>query len=472
MNAQTLKGIGFSLLAVAASTVLILVWVLFGRNHYTVYADEGIISVRGQYQTVGQVLSAAGITVQSHDRVWPNLNAPADPEVAIAIQRAREVMVRTETGNRTYWTHQTTLGGFVAEIRMTINRTDQIYADDHLVTIDQLDQTALPQQLDIGQFLVLTVHDGDEQRLVRTNKQTVGEALLEADITIYAADGTEPPLGSWLRPNMQVYIQRSKPLTIQVDGRIIQTRSHYTDALDVLAEAGIGLVGFDYTIPPTGTVLEEGTVIQVIRVTEDFRVEDTAIPYESLMQPTDQLEIDQRSILQAGVSGILRRRMRVRYENGMEVSQTPDGEWVAREPVTEVIGYGTNIVVRVLDTPEGSFEYWRKVRMRVTSYMPQTSGKPKGSPDYGITASGAKAGYGVVAIDPRVVPFRSEVYVPGYGRAFAGDTGGGVKGRWIDLGYPDNLDTFKSWSGYIDVYYLTPVPPSNKINYLIPTTLP
>jgi 3D (Asp-Asp-Asp) domain-containing protein len=71
-----------------------------------------------------------------------------------------------------------------------------------------------------------------------------------------------------------------------------------------------------------------------------------------------------------------------------------------------------------------------------------------------------------VAIDPNVVPFRSQIYVPGYGVAYAGDTGGGVKGRFIDLGYDEGK--IEHWSGYVDVYYLTPVPDSGQINYLIP----
>ncbi len=75
-----------------------------------------------------------------------------------------------------------------------------------------------------------------------------------------------------------------------------------------------------------------------------------------------------------------------------------------------------------------------------------------------------------MAIDPKVVPFRSWVYVPGYGLAFAGDTGGGVKGRWIDLGYDE--DELLAWSGYVDVFYVAPPPPPEEINYLIPTTLP
>ncbi|HSM56646.1 MAG TPA: 3D domain-containing protein, partial [Candidatus Sulfomarinibacteraceae bacterium] len=99
-----------------------------------------------------------------------------------------------------------------------------------------------------------------------------------------------------------------------------------------------------------------------------------------------------------------------------------------------------------------------------------SSGKPPDHPAYGITASGVRAGTGIVAVDPRVVPFRSWVYVPGYGTGYAGDTGGGVLGRWIDLGYDEA--EYQSWSGYVDVYYLTPVPDPEDINYLIPTALP
>jgi 3D (Asp-Asp-Asp) domain-containing protein len=56
------------------------------------------------------------------------------------------------------------------------------------------------------------------------------------------------------------------------------------------------------------------------------------------------------------------------------------------------------------------------------------------------------------------------MYVPGYGYAEAADTGGGVKGRWIDLGYED--DNWVSWSGNVTVYFLTPVPSS--IVYVFP----
>jgi 3D (Asp-Asp-Asp) domain-containing protein len=192
------------------------------------------------------------------------------------------------------------------------------------------------------------------------------------------------------------------------------------------------------------------------------------VPYQTIYQPSDELDLDTKTVLSSGVPGIKRQSTRIRYEDGVEVSRVSEGEWMEQEPVNEVIGYGTRITTNVIDTPEGPREYWRVVHMRVTAYTAASSGKSPDHPSYGITASGRPAGTGIVAVDPNVIPFRSEVYVPGYGIGFAGDTGGGVKGRWIDLGYDE--DELQTWNGYTDVYYLTPIPA--EINYLLPEVLP
>jgi len=453
-----------SLLGIAAAGYLAT------QEQYTIYVDGEPAMVTGHFETVADVLEAAGVEVGPHDSVHPPPPAPAVPQEAITLRRAKEVTLRTEAGTDVLFTHQPTLGAFLREAGVAVQRTDQIYAAEQRVAFNALDEEPLPAVVEIGRFMTVTIHDGRQQQTLRTAAQTVGEALREADVTLYAADGVEPAPGTWLSPGMHIRVQRSMPLTISVDGRLIQTRSHHTNALDVLAEAGIGLVGQDYVRPGPETTLAPNDVVEVVRVTEDYRIEDEPIPFETRWQATDQLEIDNRALLQQGVPGVLRRRVRVRYENGVAVNEAPAGEWVAREPVDEIMGYGTQIVVRSVQTPNGAYEYWRKVRMRVTSYTAASAGKPPDHPTYGITASGLQAGTGIVAVDPDVVPFETWVYVPGYGTGFAGDTGGGINGRWIDLGYDQG--EYRSWSGYVDVYYLTPVPPAEEINYLIPTWLP
>jgi 3D (Asp-Asp-Asp) domain-containing protein len=231
----------------------------------------------------------------------------------------------------------------------------------------------------------------------------------------------------------------------------------------VLADLGIVLTGQDYTTPAPDAPLQEGATIRVVRVSERFLIEQDPIPFQTVWQPDPDLEIDNQRVLQEGARGILERRIRVRYEDGRQVARTLDNEYVAVPPTDKIFGYGTKIVVRTLNTPSGPVEYWRVVRMLATSYSASTAGTPKSSPWYGRTATGMKMRHGIVAVDPRVIDLRSRVYVPGYGVGVAGDTGGAIKGRRVDLGYDD--DNLVLWYRWVDVYLLTPVP--GQVDYIL-----
>src|SRR5205814_7730758 len=54
----------------------------------------------------------------------------------------------------------------------------------------------------------------------------------------------------------------------------------------------------------------------------------------------------------------------------------------------------------------------------------------------GHTATGAPVGYGVVAVDPSVIPLGTRMTIPGYGEGVAADTGGAIQGAVIDLWFP------------------------------------
>lgn len=61
----------------------------------------------------------------------------------------------------------------------------------------------------------------------------------------------------------------------------------------------------------------------------------------------------------------------------------------------------------------------------------------------GRTASGRYTEHGIVAVDPRVIPLGSKLFVPGYGWAVAADTGGAIKGNKIDLWMPTAADCYR-----------------------------
>jgi len=67
----------------------------------------------------------------------------------------------------------------------------------------------------------------------------------------------------------------------------------------------------------------------------------------------------------------------------------------------------------------------RQIEAKVTAYaLP------------GTTATGMSVGYGIIAVDPRVIPLGTRLYVPGYGEGIAADTGSAVKGNVVDVWLP------------------------------------
>jgi 3D (Asp-Asp-Asp) domain-containing protein len=58
----------------------------------------------------------------------------------------------------------------------------------------------------------------------------------------------------------------------------------------------------------------------------------------------------------------------------------------------------------------------------------------------GTTATGVGVAYGIVAVDPSVIPLGTRMTVPGYGEGVAADTGGAVRGAHIDLWFPTRAE--------------------------------
>ncbi|MGA3036152.1 MAG: 3D domain-containing protein [Vulcanimicrobiaceae bacterium] len=72
----------------------------------------------------------------------------------------------------------------------------------------------------------------------------------------------------------------------------------------------------------------------------------------------------------------------------------------------------------------------------------------------GMTKSGVRAGFGVVAVDPNVIPLGTHLYIKGYGPAIAGDTGGAIRGNRIDLGFDSSAAAFEFGAHPVHVYIL------------------
>lgn len=455
--------IGVALTAVAAGMIFL------PPTQFTVYDNQTPIPVNGRYPTTADLLQANNILLRPQDMVNPPLTEP--PTEIITIQRAHAITVHSKSGVQTYWTQQTAVGPFLREIMPNLPVNVPVYINHTPIPISLWEKTQLPTELEVGRFQTVTIQNGGTQQILRTAASTVGEAVQEARIVLSNGDSTTPPPLTPLTNGLTIQVTHGLNITLLVDGRQQTLVTRQTSVPAVLAQAGITLNNLDIIQPDATAVLQNGSVIRVVRVRQEIRTQEQELPFQTVWQATDQLDLDTQAVIVPGQPGLLRQQIQVRWEDGVEVSQTPLTDWVTvQAPVSEVIGYGTRITVRQINTPQGLLPYWRVVKMRVTSYTPTSSGKEPGEVGYGVTASGYAATKGMVAVDRSIVPFRSFVFVQGYGIGYVGDTGGGVHGRWIDLGYGE--DDFVPWSGYIDVYYLAPPPAPEDINYLLPTELP
>jgi len=312
----------------------------------------------------------------------------------------------------------------------------------------------------------LTLDDDGRLETLYTTDTTVGQVLAAQGVQLYLGDAVSPGLQERVTAGMTVSIQRSVPAQIAVDGRLIRTRTRATTVAGLLAQEGIALLGKDRVEPALSQPLPRGGTVRVTRLREELIVEFDPIPFKTVWVPDAEVEIDNIRLVQAGQLGINKRRYRVVYEDGQEVERALEDSWADQSPITKTMAYGTKIVIRTLETPDGPIEYWRKMRVYLTSYKPASCGKPRDHPRYGYTRLGWKLRQGIVAVDPTVIPLKTTMYVPGYGIARAGDTGGGVKGKFVDLGYSD--DDYQSWHWWGDIYLMTPVPSPNQISYILP----
>lgn len=429
-----------------------------------------------------QVLREAGISLRPEDDVQVPDEEGMRRGLPIRLDIARTGVIVHDGSMTRVHTRALDLAGLIQDSGVIVFPHDRLYVMGEEVSLSlRLPDPSPPRHLGVSEWLAairrpiritvrravpIRVQDGAVATTFYTTARTVGEALYEQGFVMYLGDRVSPHLEAELAPGQSVFIERSKPVLLDADGlrRVLRTRAE--TVRELLSSEGVALGPKDYVLPDPRAEIVRDVKISVVRVRDAYYTQEVPIPYKTRWEPDPSMEIDHSRVARWGREGMRKRRIRIHYENEREVYRTEEEEWIAREPVDCIIHYGTKIVLRTVETPSGPLTYWRKLRMLATSYSASTAGVSPSSPWYGRTRLGWRAARGVVAVDPRVINLGQSVYVPGYGLGVAADTGGAIKGRRIDLCYDDNELVF--WYRWVDVYLLTPVPPSDKIVWLIP----
>mgnify|MGYP001256816026 CR=1 FL=1 len=175
--------------------------------------------------------------------------------------------------------------------------------------------------------------------------------------------------------------------------------------------------------------------------------ENEVIPYETEYVMDDSKDKCSEDLeIEKGKNGTLTKMIEITYYQGEEFDKRQIDKKII-SPISRKMAKGTKTVYKNLVTANGEISYSCKLGVfRASAYDSNCKGCSE------TTATGLKAGFGVVAVDPKVIPLGTKLYITGYGSAVAGDTGGAIKGETIDLGF-DKID--KSWgTRNVEVYHL------------------
>ena len=300
--------------------------------------------------------------------------------------------------------------------------------------------------MELQEPVPFTLQEGGLASVVFSSRPTVCLALATLGSGVSRYDRVWPAPDTPLTAGLHVFVQRATAVSFSVGGgRTATVHTHSKTVAELLAEQGVKLKAGDSVTPGPAAALTDGMAVVVTVVRSVTEEEDTPIRFQTIYR-NDSSRLEGEYVeLQAGINGYVHREYSVTYEDGVEVGRVLLSETVV-QPDNRIIAQGTAVVAAAVAAPVGDPQCGVTLRVWATWYTAASAGG-------GNTATGTAVRKGTVAVDPRVIPLGTRMYIPGYGYGVAEDTGGGIIGNMIDLGY--GINDVKDWrSGWVAICVL------------------
>ncbi len=286
--------------------------------------------------------------------------------------------------------------------------------------------------------------DGKEETFV-TYKRTVKDVLDTKGVTLNLKDKVQPALNSNVSEGDTISIKRavSVELTIGDKKTSIETAENTIEEMLNVEKEELKNQGFEYNhgvdevTPALDTEIEPNLQINLVKVEIKNDLAKEAIDYDVIVEEDSNLDSGLEEIRQEGTSGEKEVLYEIIYKNGKEFSKAIKSSKVVAEPVNKIVAQGTR---RVFASRDGQLLNYKSVL-----YCESTAYSGGGVTATGTVPVRNPNGISTIAVDPRVIPLGSLVYVEGYGKAVAADTGGAIKGNIVDVYMNSQEEAYSSW---------------------------
>ena len=280
---------------------------------------------------------------------------------------------------------------------------------------------------------VSIVDDKGEKISFITYASKTAEVLAEKNVSLGEWDEVSIPLDGRVKDGDTIYVYRSKVVTfINGKDRVSEITAKPT-VKDFIESHGIDPESSIRTNVALNEKVTPDMTIQVTYLDEKTVAADEVLHYGTKKIANNTMVSGQTNLISKGTDGLVNRVYQEYYENGELVNREVVKETIKVAAVDEVVEYGTksrnSIKYSGVNISRGNeYRYKDCLTVTATAYCCGTT-----------TATGMKVRYGVVAVDPRVIPLGSRLYIEAengtwiYGTAVAADTGGAIKGNKIDL---------------------------------------
>lgn len=227
------------------------------------------------------------------------------------------------------------------------------------------------------------------------------------------------------------YVEGPVDVTLVLNGNACEYTYFPVECADFLAYAGVTLTEVDVLNVATDAILYDDMMIDISSIEYREYTVTEAIPYEYDTVNVDTIPKGEYKVITEGVPGTKSVTYIEKCVDGVPVECEVMAEEILVWPVNAVAECGVGGTVTASDGTVYSYSYKMKVEATAYTNVPGQTTM--------TTATGATLEKGVVAVDPKVIPLHTKMYITSdrveYGLGVAEDTGGAIKGNKIDLAF-------------------------------------